>query len=101
MHRLRSLTHLKKEEILGLFGHLLNYCNTLRESFKDRWLTQAKPVGLDRNLKRLAKVAEGYQMRMEQIKDAKDVKWEHLRDAPEFAGYRFNLIKEMGLEGLL
>jgi len=91
----------KKEEILSLFNHLINYCGTLRESLKDRWLTQAKPVGLDRNLKRLVKVTEGYKMRMEQIKGAKDVKWEQLRDAPEFVQYRFNLMKEMGLEGLL
>jgi hypothetical protein len=58
-------------------------------------------LGLSRNLARLAKVTEGYQKRKDQISTAADQKWEKLRDAPEFAEYRFNLMKEMGLEGLL
>ena len=91
----------KKEEILNLFGHLLNYGKSLEDVFKERWLTQAKPLGLSRNLARQAKAAEGYQKRKDQISSASDQKWEKLRDAPEFAEYRFNLMKEMGLEGLL
>jgi hypothetical protein len=91
----------KKEEILNLFGHLLNYSKSMEEVFKERWLAQAKPLGLSRNLARIAKVAEGYQKRKDQLASATDQKWEKLRDAPEFAEHRFNLMKEMGLEGLL
>ena len=91
----------KKEEILNLFGHLLNYSKNLEDVFKERWLAQAKPLGLARNLARLAKMTEGYQKRKDQISTATDQKWEKLRDAPEFAEYRFNLMKEMGLEGLI
>jgi hypothetical protein len=91
----------KKEEILNLFGHLLNYGGSMEEVFKERWLSQAKPLGLERNLARLAKAAQGYQKRKDQIENAAGQTWEKLRDAPEFAEYRFNLMKEMGLEGLL
>lgn len=90
----------KKEEMAGLFQHLLNYCRTLEASLKDRWLAQAKPLGLERNLARLAKAAQGYQKRLEQMRNSDAKSFEELRDAPEFEQYRFNLIKEMGMEGL-
>lgn len=91
----------KKEEVLGLFGHLENYSRNLGESLQERWLTQAKPLGLGRNLARLNKAAEGYGKRREQMARAEGISWEQLRDYPEFEEYKFNLLKEMGLEGLL
>ena len=91
----------KKEEILSLFGHLINYAASFREALKERWLAQAKPIGLERALARLAKVEEEYKKRMAQAASAEGRTWEQLRDAPEFSEYKFNLMKEMGLEGLL
>ena len=90
----------KIEEVLKLFGHLQNYSRNLGESLQERWLSQAKPIGLGRNLARLEKVAEGYGKRREQMTEAEGRTWEQLRDAPEFEEYKFNLLKEMGLEGL-
>jgi len=91
----------KREEVLILFGHLSNYFQQFALALRDRWLVQAKPRGLERNLARLVKVVEGYQKRLNFLKEGKAQTWEQFRDAEEFSEYRFNLIKEMGLEGLL
>jgi len=91
----------KIEDIIGLFGHLKNYVDNFGASLKDRWLCQAKPAGLSKILARVAKTSEGHEKRMKQLAEAKDSSFEKLRDAPEFQEYKFNLLKELGLEGLL
>lgn len=91
----------KREEALILFGHLSAYFQEFAIALKDRWMSQAKPRGLENNLRRLVKVIEGYQKRLEQLKQSQGQSWEQFRDSPEFSEYKFNLIKELGLEGLL
>ncbi len=91
----------KKEEMFLLVGQLSNYFQNFAGALRDKWLEQAKPRGLERALRRLLKVVEGYQKRLVSMEQGKMQSWPQFRDAPEFAEYKFNLLKEMGLEELL
>ncbi len=91
----------KREEALALFSHLSSYFQEFAMAVRDRWMAQAKPRGLERNLARLLRVVEGYQKRVNYLKEGKAQTWEQFRDDEGFVEHKFNLIKELGLEGLL
>jgi len=91
----------KKEEMFLLVGQLSTYFQNFAGALRDKWLEQAKPRGLERALRRLLRTVEGYQKRLVYLEQNPVADWDKFRDAPEFAEYKFNLLKEMGLEGLL
>ena len=90
-----------KDELSQMFQYLEFYSKQFAQSFKERWLTQAHPKGLEKILSRLAKTQQGYKKRLEQIQKNKIENWQEFQNSPEFQEYRFNLLQQLGLNGLL
>lgn len=90
-----------KDELIQMFQYLEFYSEQFAQAFKERWLNQAHPKGLERILNRLAKTQQGYKKRLEQIQKTKIENWEQFQNSPEFNEYRFHLIQELGLNDLL
>ena len=91
----------KREELIKEIELLIFQTEEFEASFSERWKTQAKPKGLNRLRNKISQVELGYLKRIRQIQRGEARTWKELRDSPEFVPFQFNLLREMGLEGLL
>ncbi len=91
----------KKEELEKEVEMLIFQTEEFESALSERWRAQAKPKGLKRLKDKISRVELGYLKRLRQIQRGQARSWKEFRDSSEFVPFQFNLLREMGLEGLL